>query len=227
MHRIICSKQMAHIRRGYFLWVIMTLLLGLTQCSHQKPVGQIHRKVEHPVIHVYLYNDYPSAKVNIYVRALKKVYPYWKIEQQRLRLPDYAFAHSYKVIHGHQYKRYWAMKLLYYLSRYYPKDGYILGITDEDIVIYKKDKNQWTQHGIFGLTNMRGERCMIVSTIRGEQNDGVKERLMMHEMGHAFGLPHCPNACIMHDAHGHDIFIYLKTFCPHCKNYLQSKGWNL
>lgn len=74
--------------------------------------------------------------------------------------------------------------------------NYALGLTKEDI--YVPDMNF-----VFGLASSDGG-CAIVSTNRLRSNDpGIfRERLLKevaHELGHVFGLSHCPDRrCVMH-----------------------------
>ena len=43
-------------------------------------------------------------------------------------------------------------------------------------------------------------------------------KLIKHELGHNFGLPHCPNkSCIMRDAEGGNHFDEMTGFCKKCK----------
>lgn len=53
-------------------------------------------------------------------------------------------------------------------------------------------------------------------------------KLMLHEMGHVEGLPHCRKAktCIMRDAEGKNHFSELNDFCSSCKVHLIDKGCN-
>ena len=51
-------------------------------------------------------------------------------------------------------------------------------------------------------------------------------RLMLHELGHAFGLNHCSDKnCIMVDAKGKNQFGHTPSFCSRCKEFLGKKNW--
>ena len=53
-------------------------------------------------------------------------------------------------------------------------------------------------------------------------------KVVIHELGHTAGLPHCPEKiCFMRDAEGGDPTGEEKEFCEKCKGYLKSKGWKL
>lgn len=80
-------------------------------------------------------------------------------------------------------------------------------LTNEDISTTKNNNLDW---GILGLGTCPGNTC-IVSTYRMQKKSVpvvlFKERLIkiiLHEIGHNFGLPHCKNdpECLMNDAEG-------------------------
>jgi len=104
-------------------------------------------------------------------------------------------------------KRYKADSILGFLQSIKPAQlRSVVGITDKDIST-KKGNN--ADYGIMGLGLQPGKVC-VVSTFRllkGNPTPALLfQRLLktvLHEMGHNFGLPHCPNKhCIMADAEG-------------------------
>lgn len=103
--------------------------------------------------------------------------------------------------------RYKADALLESLTHGKPADcDRVLGLTTRDISVTNDEGNDW---GIFGLGQLGGSTC-VVSTfrLRAGKADGKKfsDRLVKvvnHELGHTFGLDHCPvNGCLMHAADG-------------------------
>ncbi len=82
----------------------------------------------------------------------------------------------------------------------------VLGLTARDISVTNDDGNDW---GIFGLGQLGGSAC-VVSTFRlraGRANEKrFSDRLVKvvnHELGHTFGLDHCPEkGCLMQAADG-------------------------
>jgi archaemetzincin len=97
--------------------------------------------------------------------------------------------------------RYRAEKLLPYLDSINDKKYYrIVGLTDKDI---STTKDQYYDWGIFGLGNLDGYSC-VISTFRLKKDGKLnlfRERLkkiVIHELGHTFGLEHCEQAqCVM------------------------------
>ncbi len=102
----------------------------------------------------------------------------------------------------------------------------VLGVTSLDL--YERGLNF-----IFGLANP-GLRAAIISTFRlrpefyGEAPDrellherAIKEA--MHELGHVFGLSHCPNRkCVMHFSNSIiDTDVKGPLYCPECRRKLE------
>ena len=89
----------------------------------------------------------------------------------------------------------------------------IVGFTDKDIYTTVRNKDgsikapasSYAVWGIFGLGYCPGHSA-IVSSVRLRCADEERYRrrvrtVTLHELGHNFGLPHCPNPhCIMNDA---------------------------
>jgi archaemetzincin len=136
------------------------------------------------------------------------------------KLPDSAY---YK-----PRNRYRAEKLLDYLDSIKAKEHTkTVGLTIKDISTTKGKYYDW---GIFGLGTINGSAC-VVSTFRLKKKN-ESEKLMIqrlikvvnHELGHTFGLMHCPHkGCLMEDAKG-----TIKTvdnsngnFCNDCKKLLE------
>lgn len=110
--------------------------------------------------------------------------------------------------------RYRADSLISIQERNIP-DGidYILGLTEKDISTTKREKDgkikkpasRYSDFGIMGLAYRPGNSC-IVSDFRlkhknREVHFGRFKKVVIHELGHNFGLPHCPDKkCVMTDA---------------------------
>ena len=128
-----------------------------------------------------------------------------------------------------QRKRYRADSLLRFLSkRKSANSDHIMGLTGSDISVSIHQNNDW---GVFGLGQCPGPAA-VVSTFRlkrEQQNEtAFKNRLknvVLHELGHNFGLPHCPDkTCLMKDAKGKLSSVEgdNRMLCTSCRLKIQS-----
>lgn len=122
--------------------------------------------------------------------------------------------------------RYRADLLLNFLSKKGNADTVIVGLTNRDISTTKNEIPDW---GVMGFGLQPGNAC-VISTFRlnPAKLDIQFYKVILHELGHTAGLPHCPNTnCLMRDAEGGNHLDEENGFCPKCNNYLRSKGWKL
>lgn len=106
----------------------------------------------------------------------------------------------------------------------------VVGLAAGDISTTKDEIPDW---GIFGLGSLAGRAC-VVSTFRLKLDKPSQSKLeerflkvVVHEVGHTFGLPHCESkGCLMRDAKG-----TIKTvdsegteFCATCRAKLTGAG---
>lgn len=101
----------------------------------------------------------------------------------------------------------------------------IVGITNEDVSV---NKGEYNDYGVMGLGYKPGNAC-VVSTFRLRKSvtsqKHLRQRLfkvMVHEIGHNFGLPHCQNeTCLMVDAEGQMKLDKEKDLCGSCRELLR------
>lgn len=103
----------------------------------------------------------------------------------------------------------------------------IIAVTTKDISTRKGDVENW---GILGLGTCPGQAC-VISTFRAGKNKVSHSiflrrmtTLALHELGHTYGLEHCPVAiCLMKDAEGKMNLDDGNSYCEKCRNYLHDK----
>lgn len=102
----------------------------------------------------------------------------------------------------------------------------IVGITDEDI---STSKGLYKDYGV--MLGYRPGKACVVSTVRLRKSATSAQQLQLrifkvvvHEIGHNFGLPHCPDqSCIMVDAEGKMKLDDEKGLCTGCKRKISFK----
>lgn len=124
--------------------------------------------------------------------------------------------------------RYRADTIIRFLKNYKPNQfQYIVGFTDKDI---STTKEKYPDFGIMGLGFVPGPSC-VVSTYRLKTTNKklLKERIakvVLHEIGHNLGLPHCTNHCFMHaaDASIKQVDSEPLDMCDDCKMRLKKRN---
>ena len=126
--------------------------------------------------------------------------------------------------------RYRAEKLLDFIEPRLPTGGLrIVGITAKDISTTKPPYADW---GILGLANVDGTAC-VFSTFRCHRSAKSLEharvrfaKTAVHELGHTFGLQHCPNlGCLMEDGGGTVLTTDReRDLCASCRKHLAERN---
>ncbi len=101
----------------------------------------------------------------------------------------------------------------------------VAAITELPISTTKGEIEDW---GIAGLGSLDGKSSVFSGYLYRSLNKRKTEpkylhaieNLVLHEVGHTLGLPHCPlDRCIMADAHGNALrsaALSINEFCPRC-----------
>lgn len=127
-------------------------------------------------------------------------------------------------------ERYRADRLLGWLEGVGQGADRVLGLTTQDISITKGSHADW---GIFGYGQLGGRTC-VVSTFRLRRGPAARELLLArlrkvvrHELGHTWGLPHCPTPrCVMEDYAGtiRSVDAEPGLLCVRCREALHRLG---
>ncbi len=148
--------------------------------------------------------------------ALLKIYRVDIVIAKSVNLPANAYYNPQK--------RYSADALISFLSDKKGNVTTIIGLTNQDIFTAKGSNKYW---GVMGLGTLNAD-AGIVSIFRlhhGEVQLSELVKLTAHELGHNFGLPHCPDkTCIMADAEGHNSFYREIGLCEKCRQKLIAQG---
>jgi len=166
-----------------------------------------------------------EADLSLVERALGALYALRVERLPRIALPRSAF---------YPPRRRWrAEKILDFLDEHRPTTALrVLGITTADISTTKGEHADW---GILGLAQLGGTPC-VVSSFRCRRGAKSAEharvrlgKVVVHEVGHTLGLPHCPRpGCLMEDAGGKAVTTDREyDLCSLCRARLAHLGWKL
>lgn len=168
-------------------------------------------------ISIYCMGGYPADSVQYLEVCLRKYFPNVRVMPNNINLPSQYF--------NKERNRYLASGLLDELAKHRNNDA-VIGVTD--YIIFKPNKKSDT-FGIMGMSYTNTFKSIVSTKIPLNGKEQSKDnicKLALHELGHGFGLKHCPNeTCYMVDAEGTMKIENAIGFCESCKHVLNSKGW--
>ena len=215
------------MKKGMF-WAVIVILLGGC-CNNTNSSCQANKSSNRPTrsnnqivprnISIYRYGNFSVSKAHRLVQQLKSFYPEVVLKEQVLTLP----AEHY----NKERNRYRGTGLFEELGKHRNRDA-VIGLTD--YVIFKPNEISQT-YGIMGVSPVGTYKCVVSSKIPSSgknQSEDNFVKLSLHELGHAFGLNHCPDQhCYMVDAEHKMKFPQTTGFCESCKTKLNAKGWTI
>jgi archaemetzincin len=183
--------------RCLFLLMVITIY---NSCRKEPKIN------EHTTVGIILYQGISNQDLGVISKSIAEYYGIHVKILSRQVLPKNAFINI-------KSPRYRADSIIAMQNRNLPVGiDYVLGITGRDISITKYDSKgavrkpvwRYNDFGIMGLAYCPGKSC-IVSDFRLKSNKKLHleryKKVVMHELGHNFGLPHCTDKkCVMTDA---------------------------
>lgn len=211
-------------------YILIFAILSLSACilDGQQSIQKKHAvKAESPkvvrnsavpeTISIYRYGNFPKNEAQKLREQLKNYFPNVVLKEQCLAMPSKHY--------NNERNRYRGTGLFEELSKHRNGDA-VIGLTD--YVIFQSNNISPT-FGIMGISPLGTYKCVVSSKlpITGKrQTEENFYKLALHELGHAFGLNHCPDQnCYMVDAEHKMKFPQTTGFCESCKTKLNAKGW--
>ncbi|MFP9115490.1 matrixin family metalloprotease [Flavobacterium sp. RHBU_3] len=180
--------------------LIAFLVFLLVSCSGRETVSNI------TVIGILPYKDFPKEKIDSVKADIEKYYGVSVCVLNEKPLPESAFVNI-------KSPRYRADSIITIQLRQKPDSiDYIVGLTHKDISAPRYENGKikepvwkYNDFGIMGLAYRPGKSC-VVSTFRLKTPDKQLhftrlKKVVLHELGHNFGLAHCKDKkCVMTSA---------------------------
>jgi archaemetzincin len=206
-----------------FLFIPLFFLLGLfiyCQPNNVKTATIVSQKSEGlktKAILIQPFIGFNYDRTQIVLSGLKEVFNN-TITARPINLPISAYVKARN--------RYRADSLLDFLMTLRGEDTISVGLTNCDISATKGNIPDW---GVMGLSYMPGRACVVSSfRLHKENLNDQLMKVVLHELGHALGLPHCKApGCIMKDAEGKNNIDQETGFCEFCKKVLRQNGFTI
>jgi archaemetzincin len=177
-----------------------------------------------------------SSAIDTVIHHIQNAFPYPVKKHAAVHVPDYCKS-------GIHPGRYRADSILVYLRKEFGSScSKVILFTHYDITCTKRDPKtkkikspewKYKDWAIFGLGSCPGKAC-VVSDFRLHARNANEETYLrrfyhvaIHELGHTYGLPHCPSPkCIMNDANETIVTVDQSTgqFCASCKSKLAANS---
>ncbi|OXA77590.1 archaemetzincin [Flavobacterium aquidurense] len=197
----------------YFL----ILFVCLISCTNRNNENSLKKTAIQKVIVLQPLGDFKSEQANKVLSEIRTVNPN-VVLRATIPFPDNTYYRPRN--------RYRADSIIKSLKNNIGKDSVIVGLSHSDISTTKNGIKDW---GVMGLGYRPGKAC-VVSDFRLSVKNNTEQfyKLVLHELGHTAGLPHCKvKSCLMRDAKGGNHLDEEHAFCLNCKIFLLRKGWKL
>jgi archaemetzincin len=207
--------------QNQLLFLTATVIIFLSCIQHSGSSNKVTNNINNKFTVALLpYTGFDTILLNDIIKEVEVFYKCNAIILSVNNLPANAFYAPRQ--------RYKADSLLLF-QKLLAKDGIrlVAGFTAKDISTSNGEISDW---GVFGLGYCPGKAC-VISTYRLQKSSitprQFEERLIkvvLHELGHNFGLPHCKfdNECLLSDASGtiKQVDKERKWLCSNCTKIL-------
>lgn len=216
---------------GFIIPLISSTTLLFCGCVRERSDNRIHVssggasktttaiKADPQTISIYRYGDFSISKAENLKEHLQDYFPNVVLKEQVLPLP----AKHY----NKERNRYRGTGLYEDLGKHRNGDV-VIGLTNYVIFLANEKSPAF---GIMGVSPLGAYKCIVSSRLPrtgAEHTEANFRKLALHELGHAFGLNHCPDQhCYMVDAEHKMKFPQTTGFCEPCKTKLNAKGWTI
>ncbi len=184
-------------------------------CTKESTLKSVNTEVSIVMLQLQPLDEFNVNKAEKIAQQIKNIYPNIEILEQ-IDFPKRSFYAPRN--------RYRADSIIKNLSSITEKGFIKVGLTDKDISV---SKGKIADFGVMGLGYRPGKACVASSfRLNPKKKDAQFYKIVIHEIGHTQGLPHCPNkTCFMRDADGANHTDELTDFCDSCKTFLKQKNW--
>lgn len=208
-----------------YTFLLLLLFYVFVSCINKgespKTVAEV-KTTDKPIktVHVYFFEGFNQNLGNKTINKLKQTFDSVSFEGV-IPFPDSAYYAPRK--------RYKASKLVKHLRKLQSLPSeLVVGFSSKDI---SGRVHGYDDFGVMGWTHC-SLHSSVVSTHRLADKNRLQSdflKLVLHELGHADGLPHCKNStsCYMRDANKQNHFPELDGFCDKCKKHLSKQGWSI
>ena len=202
------------------LTIILSFALFALSCKQPTKPNVVAKAKQFHNIAFLLYENFDTALLNTAITEATAFYKCKAVVLPPQSLPPFAFYEPRN--------RYKADSLIKFQSSIVPAGAEsVVGLTHKDISTSLDGKQDW---GIFGLGYCPGKACVIsVFRLRSTTYEQYQERfvkVLLHELGHNMGLPHCAyhEHCLMNDAKGSVATVdkEKKWLCDNCRRILSN-----
>lgn len=199
----------------YFVFVFLFGLFSCTQGKNKE--NNKSQKVVQKVIVIQPLGNFKTDQSKKVLKEIKTINSN-VVLRENIPFPENAYYQPRN--------RYRADSIIKTIKNNIGKDSVIVGLSNRDISVTKGKIKDW---GVMGLGYHPGKSCVVSDyRLRKQNKDEQFYKVVLHELGHTEGLPHCPTkSCLMRDAEGKNHIDEETDFCIKCKAYLIKKGWKL